>query len=64
MATSSIISSVATSSIISSTTSSTTSSTGTSSFGVEAATLSPPAQEFKTSSTDTPEAAALASAER
>ena len=53
----------------SSTTSSTTSSfgassTGASSFGADAATLSPPAQEFRTLSTETPDAAALASAER
>ena len=40
------------------------SSTGASSFGTDAATLSPPAQELRTSSTETPEAAALASAER
>ena len=51
-------------------TSSTTSSvvisstTGASSLGADAATLSPPAQELNTSSTETPEAAARASAER
>ena len=52
--------------MISSTTSSAavSSTTGASSLGADEATLSPPAQEFRTSSTETPDAAALASAER
>ena len=63
---SSTTSSAAVSSMISSTTSSAavSSTTGTSSLGADEATLSPPAQEFRTSSTETPDAAALASAER
>ena len=73
--TSSTTSSVVISSMTSSTTSSTgassttsstgaSSTTGASSLGADAATLSPPAQELNTSSTETPEAAARASAER
>ena len=52
--------------MISSTTSSAavSSTTGASSLGADEATLSPPAQELNTSSTEIPDAAALASAER